>query len=172
MSELLESIVQVSKAWSLPAGSRIILPTPKTPVTVRGDYDLLHQAFANLVRNAFQAMPGGGEVQIHLEMSEDASSVVLTIADHGVGLADEDLKRVGQPFFTKRGGGIGLGFSLARRVITEHGGTLSATSMVGKGTSVIVSLPVFQPVQETCPATYPGHRLGKKGCDDDGPDRG
>ena len=66
---------------------------------------------------------------------------LLTISDTGVGLTAEDLKRLGEPFFTQRSGGVGLGFALARRIVTEHGGTLDASSEPGQGTTVAIRLP-------------------------------
>jgi signal transduction histidine kinase len=65
-----------------------------------------------------------------------------------VGIAAEDLKRLGDLFFTKRSGGVGLGFSLARRVVSEHGGSMHVTSTLGQGTTVTVSLPISINVHE------------------------
>jgi signal transduction histidine kinase len=148
LSELLDSVVQVLSAWSLPERLSIRLVTPRPAVVILGDFDLLHQAFANLVRNACQAMPSGGVVTIAQHMDREDKIVSIAVADDGVGMADDDLKRLGDPFFTKRGGGIGLGFSLAQRVVAEHGGSLQVTSVLGQGTTVTVSLPVSSTVQE------------------------
>lgn len=162
LSKLLESVIQVSRAWSLPASSTARLIMSSTPVVICGDYDLLHQAFANLVRNAFQAMPSGGQVQIKQERSRDGGTVTLTVSDHGIGLADEDLKRLGEPFFTKRGGGIGLGFALVRRVILEHGGSLHVTSTLGRGTSVSVNLPVAPVLYEARQPIHEAETAGQE----------
>lgn len=148
LSKLLESVVQVSSAWSLPERLNIRLVVPRPTVIVSGDFDLLHQALANLVRNACQAMPSGGMVTIEQYVDREDKTVSIAVVDHGVGIAEEDLKRLGDPFFTKRGGGVGLGFSLARRVVSEHGGSLNVTSTLGQGTTVTVSLPVSVDVQE------------------------
>ncbi|HNA25860.1 MAG TPA: ATP-binding protein [Nitrospira sp.] len=145
LSELLEGLVQTTRAWTLPSGTTLGMSAKGDNVTVRGDRDLLHQAMANIVRNAFQAMPSGGLVTITQALSEDGSRVSLTVTDQGIGLASEDLQRLGEPFFTKRGGGIGLGFSLARRVVKEHGGTVHVSSTLGQGTSVTMELPVCEP---------------------------
>jgi signal transduction histidine kinase len=87
-------------------------------------------------------MPSGGIVKLSCDLQADNQRVTIIIDDHGVGLAEDDLKRLGEPFFTKRKGGIGLGFSLAYRVIKEHGGALQVTSIQGHGTTVTISLPV------------------------------
>ena len=148
LSELLESVVQVLSAWSLPERLNIRLVAPRSAVVILGDFDLLHQAFTNLVRNACQAMPAGGVVTIEQHVDREDKTVSIAVVDHGVGIAEEDLKRLGDLFFTKRSGGVGLGFSLARRVVSEHGGSMHVTSTLGQGTTVTVSLPVSINVHE------------------------
>jgi len=140
MGPLLESVVQVSTAWPLPDKVEVRLARTAASIVVDGDHDLLHQAFGNLLRNACQSMPLGGVVTVRLGRPRD-HTVEIAIVDRGVGIAENDLKRLGDPFFTKRQGGVGLGFSLARRVVIEHGGSLHVTSRIGEGTTVTVSLP-------------------------------
>jgi signal transduction histidine kinase len=141
VSELLDSVVQLSSAWSFTPGVCIEVAAMPLEIVLEGDYDLLHQALSNLVRNACQAMPSGGGVKIFCTIPDDSQRFNISIVDEGVGMSDEDLKRLGQPFFTKRKGGVGLGFSFARRVIVEHGGEFQVTSRQGCGTTVMISLP-------------------------------
>lgn len=143
LTDLLNSVAQLSSAWSLPPSVRIeVVPMP-AEILLEGDYDLLHQAFSNLVRNASQSMPFRGVVEISSTISDNGQRLDISIVDKGVGMSDEEVKRLGEPFFTKRRGGVGLGFSFARRVIVEHGGALQVTSRQGRGTTVVVSLPRF-----------------------------
>ena len=146
--ELLEGVAQVSSASSVPIGSSVKLTVPSGPLWIRGDRDLLYQAFTNLVRNAFQAMPAGGTITITVEPTSDEGHVVTSIADTGIGLSEEDVRRVGEPFFAKRPGGIGLGFSLARRVVLEHGGSVTVESILGQGTTVSIHLPILKAIRE------------------------
>ena len=141
MSELLNSVVQLSSAWSLPPRVRIEVAAIPAGVLLEGDYDLLHQAVSNLVRNACQSMPSGGAVMICCAIHGDNPQFTISILDEGVGMSEEELKRLGEPFFSKRKGGVGLGFSFARRVVVEHGGELQVTSIPGRGTTVMISLP-------------------------------
>ncbi|MDR4494875.1 MAG: nitrogen regulation protein NR(II) [Nitrospirales bacterium] len=145
---LLKKIAQVSTAWAIPSQSVIHFPAPLKPCTVEGDYDLLHQAFTNLVRNGLQAMSKstGGALSIHMEPSPSEEEIIVTITDSGIGLSDLEASRLGEPFFTKRPGGIGLGFSLVKRIIKEHGGSIEVESEPGQGTSVLVHLPAHSPV--------------------------
>jgi signal transduction histidine kinase len=72
----------------------------------------------------------------------------LVIEDTGIGLSPDDLKRLGEPFFSKREGGVGLGFALARRIIAEHGGSVNVTSALGQGTRLAVHLPIHRQQKE------------------------
>ncbi|HEY6973549.1 MAG TPA: ATP-binding protein [Nitrospiraceae bacterium] len=146
--ELLEGIAQISSASSVPIGSSVKLIVPSEPLWIRGDRDLLYQAFTNLVRNAFQAMPTGGIVTITVDSTSDDGHVVTSIADAGIGLSEEDVRRLGEPFFSKRPTGVGLGFSLARRVVSEHGGSVTVGSILGQGTTVSIHLPILKAIRE------------------------
>jgi signal transduction histidine kinase len=143
VTQLLHSVVQLSSAWALPPRVNIEIAALSEEIILAGDYDLLHQAISNLVRNACQAMPFRGVVRISSIISDGGQRLDISIVDKGVGMSDEDLKRLGEPFFTKRRGGVGLGFSFARRVIMEHGGELQVTSMQDQGTTVVISFPRF-----------------------------
>jgi signal transduction histidine kinase len=155
LGRLLQKISQVSTAWAVPSQSVIHFSLPPKPCYVDGDYDLLHQAFTNLVRNGLQAMANGkgGAMTIHVEASPSGKDILATITDSGVGLSAPDASRLGEPFFTKRPGGIGLGFSLAKRIIKEHGGSIVLESEPGEGTRVFVHLPAYVPVP---PQSEPG----------------
>ena len=140
---LIQKVTQVSAAWASPTQSVIHFPIPPEPLYIHGDYDLLHQAFTNLVRNGLQAMAKGkgGALNIHVEESPSRHDIITTITDSGIGLSEQDASRLGEPFFTKRPGGIGLGFSLVKRIVKEHGGSIEVESEPGQGTSVLVHLP-------------------------------
>jgi len=142
LANLLEVVAHVSSAWPFSDGIGVRYEPSKADVAVTGDHDLLHRAIANLVRNACQATPSGGVVIIRESMSDNDANVCVAVIDYGVGMTDDDLNRLGDPFFSKRTGGVGLGFSLANRVIAEHGGTIRVTSILGQGTTVSVLLPV------------------------------
>jgi signal transduction histidine kinase len=99
----------------------------------------LMQVVINLVRNAAQASPPGSEVRVVLE--EDGGAPVLRVIDRGAGMDEATLARVGEPFFSTKEGGSGLGLGISRRIAAEHGGTLAIRSRVGEGTEVEVRLP-------------------------------
>ncbi len=105
--------------------------------------DALRQVCAELVLNAFDAMPGGGLITLRTERKQDR--VVITVVDTGEGMPDETLRRVFDPFFTTRGQGhAGLGLSLARDCVERYHGSLAVQSTPGVGTEVTLMLPVAE----------------------------
>jgi signal transduction histidine kinase len=94
----------------------------------------------NLVNNALDAMPGGGTLTVRWRPAADGRAVV-EFADEGAGMAPEQLPRVGEPFFTTKPGGTGLGVAIAQRIVERHGGTLAYERAPGRGTVARVSLP-------------------------------
>ena len=141
LQDLLRVVVQAATAGTRPGSHTVRLHFPSDPLWINGDRELLRHALVNLVRNAIQAMPTGGTVTVSAQPAPGDAQFLLTINDTGVGLTAEELKRLGEPFFTQRSGGVGLGFALARRIVTEHGGTLDASSAPGQGTTVAIRLP-------------------------------
>jgi two-component system sensor histidine kinase HydH len=114
---------------------------------VVGDPRRLKEALLNLVSNAIEATPRAGSVGIVVEAQGAGAEV--RIEDTGRGLAAAELERVGTPFYTTRAEGTGLGVVLARTVIVQHGGEMNYQSIVGRGTTVRVTLParpLAQPV--------------------------
>jgi two-component system sensor histidine kinase PilS (NtrC family) len=123
------------------ADARFELDVPDE-VTLAGDPDQLRQAFLNLMLNAAQA-GGDALVRVRAEASPaDGPGVEIAIEDRGVGIPPGDLERIFEPFFTTRPKGTGLGLATVHRVIEAHGGSIEATSEVGKGTQIRVWLPV------------------------------
>ncbi|MBI2216881.1 MAG: hypothetical protein HYU51_06245 [Candidatus Rokubacteria bacterium] len=107
--------------------------------SIVADRDRLKQVLLNLVLNAIQAMGGSGRVAISAERARDG--VVLAVADTGPGIAPEALARVFDPYFTTKRGGLGLGLTIARRIVEAHGGAIDVESHAGRGTRFRVRLP-------------------------------
>ncbi len=109
---------------------------------IKGDHLSLNQAFINLCNNARDSMPDGGELTI--EARTDRDEVVVTISDTGLGMDEETLKNIFDPFYTTKdvGQGTGLGLSITHGIIEEHNGAISVSSEPGKGTQFTVSFPV------------------------------
>jgi cell cycle sensor histidine kinase DivJ len=106
----------------------------------------LNQILLNLLSNAIRFSDRGGKVVVGAR--SEAAAVLFTVEDSGVGMSEEDLRRVGEPYFQARGsydrrhGGTGLGLSIVKGLVRLHGGELSIRSRVGEGTRVTVRLPL------------------------------
>jgi PAS domain S-box-containing protein len=119
---------------------------PDVPV-VLADRQQLRQVLLNLFINASDAMPQGGALTIHIAtgaLNGGETAVVTEVADTGDGIPAEVLPRIWEPFYTTKpeGKGTGLGLAICRRIVEDHRGTITITSVVGQGTAVRVALPV------------------------------
>jgi signal transduction histidine kinase len=103
------------------------------------DRDLFKQALLNLMLNAEQAMPGGGELTI--QASQADGYVCLSLIDTGKGMAPEVVAKVFRPFFSTKPGGSGLGLPTVRKIVEAHGGAIGVQSEVGRGTKFTIRLP-------------------------------
>jgi signal transduction histidine kinase len=120
-------------------------------VSMPGDGERLRMVFKNVLSNAVKySSPRGAPVRVVLDVDDD--SILVSFHDHGVGIGREDLRHVFEPFYrvdrsrSKETGGYGLGLSLAKRIVEAHGGEIEVSSEVGRGTSVLISLPRKGPV--------------------------
>ena len=117
---------------------RLVLRVPEN-LTLRGEEHQLRQIIWNLSRNALQAMPDGGELEITAVQRN--GRVVLRWQDTGVGMTEEVRRQAFEPFVTTRPGGTGLGLAVVYAAVAEHGGTIAIDSTLGGGTVVTVELP-------------------------------
>jgi PAS domain S-box-containing protein len=115
---------------------------------IDGDKAQLSQVISNLVLNAIQAMPEGGELKVKIEEGRKVEDVLqeitITVSDTGHGIKEETLKKMFDPFFTTKYGGTGLGLTISHSIVEGHRGTIEVKSEVGKGTTFKVTLPVKQ----------------------------
>ena len=121
-------------------GVRVAFEPPGPGVRLRGDREQLRQVWLNLVNNALDAMAGCGTLTVRWRPAGEGRAVV-EFEDQGAGIAPEVLPRVGEPFFTTKQEGTGLGVAMAQRIVERHGGTLVLESAPGRGTIARVSLP-------------------------------
>jgi len=106
---------------------------------VRGDPSLLQQVATNVIVNARDAMPNGGELTIEASLAENGQ-VEVSLTDSGPGIPDQLLDRIFEPLFTTKRSGTGLGLSIAHQAMVQQGGTLRVSSRVGEGTTFTIAL--------------------------------
>jgi two-component system, sporulation sensor kinase A len=103
------------------------------------DENQLKQAFINFIKNSIEAMPNGGTIKIQTESVED--KIQIEFVDDGVGIPEDKLKSLGEPFFTTKETGTGLGFMVSKKIIEDHSGQLKVSSTFGKGTTIRITFP-------------------------------
>jgi signal transduction histidine kinase len=125
------------------------LELPAEPVFVEYDAQQIEQVLINLIQNAVQAMPSGGNLLLSLAGVD--GHALLRIRDSGVGIAPENLRRIFDPFFTTKAesDGTGLGLSVSYGILTRHHGDIRVESVVGQGTTFTIILPAAQPDLES-----------------------
>jgi PAS domain S-box-containing protein len=123
----------------IPANVRVVrrLAVDLPPLVC--DEERLERAFIDMIANAVQAMPHGGRLGVNTCRSGDRIQIVF--ADSGEGIAPENLDKVFEPMFTTKLRGIGLGLTVVRRTVEQHGGSISVRSRLGRGTVFAVALP-------------------------------
>jgi signal transduction histidine kinase len=127
------------------ARCRVVIDSYNSAGEVIGDPDRLEQVFYNLIKNAIDAMPGGGGINVRIEKSEERPGFVrISVSDEGEGIDDSIINRIFDPFFTtkKIGKGTGLGLSICYGIIKNHCGDIMVESKKGVGSTFHVYLPV------------------------------
>jgi two-component system sensor histidine kinase AtoS len=119
------------------------------------DREQMKQVILNLLLNAIQALPKGGNLALKGQIAEDDQWIQLSIQDSGVGIPGEDIDKLFDPFFSTKEGGIGLGLSIAHRIIDQHHGKIEVESVAGKGTLFTVWLPISREKED---AHHPDRR--------------
>jgi cell cycle sensor histidine kinase DivJ len=128
------------------AGLDLVVDVPAEPAEIVADKRALKQILINLLSNAIKFTDRGGRIK--LSAATEGAMVAIVVEDNGIGIGEEDLPRVGRPFFQARGSydrrhdGTGLGLSIVKGLVELHGGDIAIRSRVGEGTRVTVRLPI------------------------------
>jgi len=130
----------ILESTSLPENVVVHIDVPSSVPDLLGDAGQLKIVFANLIRNAREAMPAGGNLNLSAKKT-DGDQVEVFVADTGVGIKPEDLDRVMEPLYSTKARGIGLGLAITRAIVEKHLGRLRVTSEQGNGTQFVVTLP-------------------------------
>ncbi|MFC7370333.1 ATP-binding protein [Fictibacillus iocasae] len=118
----------------------ITFETDADIIEVYGEKNQLTQVMINLLKNAIEAIPSGGEIRLSVKTSE--TNVLLSIQDNGVGMTEEQVKKLGEPFYTTKSNGTGLGLMICFKIIQNHKGTINVESELGNGTTFTITLPM------------------------------
>ena len=140
LAPVLQAVLDLMEANLAHHKIELVLDVSSVTPEIQFDSDKLKQAFMNVVLNAMEAMPQGGTLKVSTIVDEDR--VGIKVVDTGVGISEEDLVHLFEPFFTKKTRGTGLGLANVKRILEEHGGSVEIESILDEGTEVSLWLPL------------------------------
>lgn len=144
LTEVLEDVITLTRHKMELQNIRLNIRFPSVPLILFGDINQLQQCFLNLIFNAIEAMPRGGELSVISEFDGSGKHIILEFKDTGCGIRAGDLDHIFDPFFTTKaeGEGTGLGLSIVHGIVKAHKGTIKVKSRVEKGSSFVLKFLV------------------------------
>lgn len=146
LTQTLDQCLRLLRENAAETGLRMSVEADRPQILLRADLTLIKQVFINILSNAIKFTPTGGEIRTNI-IQEDDGSWSVKITDTGIGIAEQNIERVFEPFYqvesvlARQHGGTGLGLPLSRKIMQLHGGSLTITSALGAGTTVTVNFP-------------------------------
>jgi len=141
LKDLLEQVITLLTPLATINNSRLILNVDANLPAVTCEENQIKQVFVNLIKNAIESMPNGGNVII-TGKQEEKNTLLVTVADQGIGIPDDRISKLGEPFYCLKEKGTGLGLTICKKIIQDHKGEMTFQSKVNEGTIVDVRLPV------------------------------
>ncbi|HZM98870.1 MAG TPA: ATP-binding protein [Pyrinomonadaceae bacterium] len=139
VSQFVKDILDLLKPQLTANKVEVRLSLDQQPPYAMVDETSVRGALMNLILNAVEAMPEGGVLNIAIDRTDEM--LRLEITDTGRGIAEEEVKKIFEPFYTTKAQGLGLGMPYAKKIIDQHGGAMSLNSRPGEGTTISVTLP-------------------------------
>ncbi|MFC0270465.1 PAS domain S-box protein [Metabacillus herbersteinensis] len=143
VARIMRETLDLLNAQALLANVQIHLNKGEDLPSIYCEPNQLKQVFINILKNAIEVMPEGGNITVKVEQ-KDCDHLQVSIKDEGSGISEGKLKRLGEPFYTTKDRGTGLGLMVSYKIVEEHHGTVEVESEVGKGTTFHISLPIQQ----------------------------
>ncbi|MFC6230806.1 PAS domain S-box protein [Paenibacillus allorhizosphaerae] len=143
LQSLLDSVIKFMQPQAMLYNVDIQLETKGVARLIPCEPNQIKQVVINLVKNAIEAMLSGGIVTISLEVVSDERAVIR-VADQGAGIPEDKLPQLGEPFYSTKSTGTGLGLMVCQRIVEAHKGNISIASTVGQGTTVTIELPCYR----------------------------
>ena len=141
--QLFKNVVSLMNTKAIMTNIQVELYTNSKDIIIECSENQLKQVFINILQNSIEAMPDGGEISIHIkEIGKDG--IIISVIDKGIGIPEERIKRLGEPFYSTKEKGTGIGLMLSYKIIESHQGNISIMSEVGVGTTVTIYLPKIQ----------------------------
>ncbi|MBW1997676.1 MAG: PAS domain-containing protein [Deltaproteobacteria bacterium] len=149
VNEAIKSVISLTRHRMEIQNIHLITDMSEAPLMIKGDLNQIQQCLLNLIFNAMEAMPRGGELKIVSSLDNDKARI--EIRDTGCGIPAEHFNRIFDPFFTTKGEGegTGLGLSIVYGIVKLHGGEITVSSEVNKGSSFVMTFPLDRDVGRT-----------------------
>jgi PAS domain S-box-containing protein len=141
VKDLLDQVVRLFDAQALMKNVEIVQDHCVDVPFIHCDKNQIKQVFINILQNAVEAMPNGGVIKIQI-LQYNSDSIICRFLDQGMGISEERMKKIGEPFYSTKEKGTGLGLMVSQKIIQEHGGRINIESIVNKGSTVEVILPI------------------------------
>ncbi|MBU5611559.1 HAMP domain-containing sensor histidine kinase [Geomonas azotofigens] len=140
-ADLLDKAIHIMQDRLTERNMKVVREIPADLPAMQIDPELMRNCLCNFISNSMQAMSDGGTITLGAAVDPETGECRLSFSDCGVGIDEQDLEKVFQPYFTTREAGIGLGLAITERIVKEHGGRICVESRKGEGTTFIVILP-------------------------------
>ncbi|GER68153.1 hypothetical protein BpJC7_25150 [Weizmannia acidilactici] len=140
IQKLLEEVLVLMETQSNDKNIQIETIFPSQPVYIRCDDSKMKQVFVNLIKNGMEAMENGGTLTVEVSALPE-NCICISVRDEGIGIPPEKIGKIGQPFYTTKERGNGLGLMVCYQIVQEHQGKISVESELGKGTVFTIMLP-------------------------------
>lgn len=148
LEPIMQSVISILETQAILLNVEITVNLERHLPSIYCNENQLKQVFLNVIKNAIEAMPDGGRVEITVDAAEDGF-IRIRINDGGPGIPEGLIKKIGEPFLTTKEKGTGLGLMISTRIIEAHQGTLQLRSVLKEGTTVEIKLPAQEKMIET-----------------------
>ena len=144
-NEVLDIVLKLTRHTMNINNIKLVTDFSPKPLMIKGDSNQLQQCLLNLIFNAIEAMPGGGQLRISSKFDGTEKNALIGIQDTGYGISKENLEHIFDPFFSSKeeGKGTGLGLSIVYGIVKNHKGNINVNSTVGRGSLFTLSFPVI-----------------------------
>jgi two-component system sporulation sensor kinase A len=137
---VVKSVITLLNSQAVMGNIMIELTQAQCSFNVKCERDKIKQVLINIIKNSIEAMPMGGKINV--DIRQDNNFVIISVEDEGIGIPEERLAKLGEPFYSTKEKGTGLGIMICKKIIKNHGGNLYIHSKENEGTTVRITLPL------------------------------
>jgi signal transduction histidine kinase len=151
VAEAVQEVAQLVDHKAKDQGIALVVETEDDLPKIVADPELLKTCFLNLMINGVDAMPAGGLLSVWVGRSGNGEALSVTVSDNGKGMSADDIESAFEPYYSTKDTGLGLGLALTRKIVGDHGGSITLDSAPGRGTTARILLPVTAPATAATP---------------------